>query len=284
MARYERMVILSGNANRPLAEAISRQVKRPLADALVSHFRDGESRVLLRDDVRGADVFIVQPTSPPVNHNVMELLVMIDAAKRASAGRITAVIPYYGYAKQEKKTSGREPISAKLVANLITTAGANRVLAIDLHAPAIEAARANAEAAGVGDRIRFEVRDVGEGIPGEYDLITCFDVVHDMPFPRQALPQIRAALAPGGSFFVLEFNFSDELRANIDHPFGLGSFGYGASVNYCMTTALAAGGEGTGTCMGERRLRALAAEAGFSEVRRLDFPQNPLNLIFEIKA
>jgi 2-polyprenyl-3-methyl-5-hydroxy-6-metoxy-1,4-benzoquinol methylase len=159
-----------------------------------------------------------------------------------------------------------------------------RLVGFDLHAPAIEAARANAAAAGVGDRIRFEVLDASEGIPGAYDLITCFDVVHDMPFPRQALPQIRAALAPGGSFFVLEFNFSDELRANIDHPFGLGSFGYGASVNYCMTTALAVGGEGTGTCMGERRLRAFAAEAGFSEVRRLDFPQNPLNLIFEIKA
>ncbi|HEY7033490.1 MAG TPA: class I SAM-dependent methyltransferase [Thermomicrobiales bacterium] len=160
---------------------------------------------------------------------------------------------------------------------------AARLVGFDHHAPAIEAARANAVAAGVGDRIRFEVLDAGRGIPGTYDLITCFDVVHDMPFPRQALPQIRAALAPGGSFFVLEFNFSDELQANIDHPFGLGSFGYAASVNYCMTTALAVGGEGTGTCMGERRLRAFAAEAGFSEVRRLDFSQNPLNLIFEIK-
>lgn len=138
MARFERMVILSGNANRPLSEAISRYVKRPLADALVSHFRDGESRVVLHDDVRGADVFIIQPTSPPVNHNVMELLVMIDAAKRASAGRITAVIPYYGYARQEKKTAGREPISAKLVADLIQRAGADRVLAVDLSNPAIE--------------------------------------------------------------------------------------------------------------------------------------------------
>ena len=159
-----------------------------------------------------------------------------------------------------------------------------RLVGFDLHAPAIEAARANAAAAGVGDRIRFEVLDAAEGIPGSYDLITCFDVVHDMPFPQRALPQVRAALAPGGSFFVLEFNFSDELQANIDHPFGLGAWGYAASVNYCMTTALAVGGEGTGTCMGERRLRAFATEAGFSEVRRLDFPQNPLNLIFELKA
>jgi SAM-dependent methyltransferase len=159
-----------------------------------------------------------------------------------------------------------------------------RLVGFDLHAPAIEAARANAEAAGVRDRIRFEVLDAAEGIPGSYDLITCFDVVHDMPFPRRALPQVRAALAPGGSFFVLEFNLSDDLQANIDHPFGLGAWGYGASVNYCMTTALAVGGEGTGTCMGETTLRALAAEAGFSEVIRLDFPQNPLNLLFEIRA
>jgi 2-polyprenyl-3-methyl-5-hydroxy-6-metoxy-1,4-benzoquinol methylase len=154
----------------------------------------------------------------------------------------------------------------------------------DLHAPAIEAARANADAAGISDRVRFEVLDAAQGIPGQYDLITCFDVVHDMPFPRLALPKIREALAPGGSFFVLEFNFSDDLQENIDHPFGIGAFGYGASVNYCMTTALAAGGEGTGTCLGERRLRAFAAEAGFTEVRLLDFPQNPFNLIFELKA
>lgn len=159
-----------------------------------------------------------------------------------------------------------------------------KLFGFDLHAPAIETARANAAAAGVGDRIQFEVLDAGQGIPGKYDLITCFDVVHDMPFPRQALPRIREALAEDGSFFVLEFNFSDDLQENIDHPFGMGAFGYSASVNYCMTTALAVGGEGTGTCMGERRLRAFAAEAGFREVRLLDFPQNPFNLIFEIKA
>jgi SAM-dependent methyltransferase len=161
---------------------------------------------------------------------------------------------------------------------------AARLVGFDLHAPAIEAARRNAEAAGVGDRVRFEVRDVAQGIPGSHDLITCFDVVHDMPFPRRALPQVRAALAPGGSLFVLEFNLSNELQANIDHPFGLGAWGYGASVNYCMTTALAVGGEGTGTCMGEAPFRTLAAEAGFSEVRRLDFPDNPFNIFFEAKA
>jgi 2-polyprenyl-3-methyl-5-hydroxy-6-metoxy-1,4-benzoquinol methylase len=159
-----------------------------------------------------------------------------------------------------------------------------RLVGFDVHPPAIEAARANAAAAGLGDRIRFEVLDVGEGIPGRYDLITCFDVVHDMPHPRQALRAIRQALTPGGSFFVLEFNFSDDLQENIDHPFGIGAFGYAASCNYCMTTSLAAGGEGTGTCMGERRLRQFAADAGFGEVRLLDFPHNPFNLIFELKA
>jgi SAM-dependent methyltransferase len=159
-----------------------------------------------------------------------------------------------------------------------------RFVGYDSHAPAIAAARANAEAAGVADRVRFEVLDAARGIPGAFDLITCFDVVHDMPRPIEALRAIRAALTPGGSFFVLEFNLSDDLQENIDHPFGMGAFGYAASVNYCMTTALAAGGVGTGTAMGERRFRAFAAEAGFGDVRRIDFPANPLNLFFEVKA
>ena len=159
-----------------------------------------------------------------------------------------------------------------------------KLVGCDIHPPAIEAARRNAEEAGPGDRIRFEVLDVTQGLPGDYDLITRFDVIHDLPHPRQALRAIRKALAPGGSFFVLEFNFSDDLQENIDHPFGIGAFGYAASVNYCMTTALAAGGEGTGTCMGERRLREFAAAAGFGRVTLLDLPQNPFNLIFELKA
>ncbi len=154
----------------------------------------------------------------------------------------------------------------------------------DFNPPAIEAARANAAEAGVGDRIRFEVLDAGDGLPATYDLITCFDVVHDMPHPIPALRAIREALNPGGSFFVLEFNFSSDLQENIDHPFGIGAWGYAASVNYCMTTALAAGGVGTGTCMGEARFREYAAAAGFTQVRRLDFPTNPLNLFFEAKA
>lgn len=138
MPAHERMVLMAGNANRPLADKIARQMKRHLADVLVSRFRDGETQVTIQTDIRDSDVFIIQPTAPPVNQNLMELLVMIDAAKRASAGRVTAVVPYYGYSRQEKKSRGREPISAKLVANLITIAGANRLLTVDLTNAAIE--------------------------------------------------------------------------------------------------------------------------------------------------
>lgn len=133
-----RFQVFSGNANRALADAISAELDVPLGRAFVGAFQNGETRVKLEENVRESDVFIIQPTCDPVNQNVMELLVMIDAVRRASAARITTVVPYYGYAKQEKKTSGREPISAKLVANLLTTAGADRVLAVDLHAAAIE--------------------------------------------------------------------------------------------------------------------------------------------------
>jgi len=135
---HDRLQVFSGHANPALADAICQHLTLPTGKAMVTCFRDGETRVRLEQNVRGADVFIVQPTCAPVNHNLMELLVMIDSVRRASADRITAVIPYYGYAKQEKKTAGREPISAKLVANLITTAGASRVLTVDLHASAIE--------------------------------------------------------------------------------------------------------------------------------------------------
>ena len=133
-----RLQLFTGNAHRALAAAIAHELEVPLGNALVGEFKNGETRVKLDENVRGSDVFVIQPTCHPVNQHLMELLLMIDALRRASAARITAVIPYYGYAKQEKKTTGREPISAKLVANLITTAGANRVVAIDLHAPAIE--------------------------------------------------------------------------------------------------------------------------------------------------
>ncbi len=138
MPAYERMILMAGNANRTLAHHIAQAVRRPLARVVVSRFRDGETQVLIEDDIRDADVFIVQPTAPPVNENLMELLILVDAARRASAGRITAVMPYYGYSRQEKKAQGREPITARLVANLLTVAGANRVLVVDLTNPAIE--------------------------------------------------------------------------------------------------------------------------------------------------
>ncbi|MBI2528565.1 MAG: ribose-phosphate pyrophosphokinase [Candidatus Rokubacteria bacterium] len=134
---YE-LKLFSGMANRPLAEEIAQQLHLPLGDADVSRFSDGEVYVQINENVRGQDVFVVQPTCPPVNDNLMELLVMIDAFKRASARRITAVLPYYGYGRQDRKVMPRVPISAKLVADLITAAGTHRVLAVDLHAGQIQ--------------------------------------------------------------------------------------------------------------------------------------------------
>jgi len=131
-------LIFSGNANRPLAEEIARHLGVAVGRALVSTFKDGETRVDVADSVRHGDVFIIQPTCPPVNDHLMELLIMMDAMHRASALQITAVVPYYGYSRQEKRSKGREPISAKLVANLMATAGADRLLTMDLTAPAIE--------------------------------------------------------------------------------------------------------------------------------------------------
>ncbi len=130
--------IFTGNANPTLAQAVADELGIPLGDILVGRFSDGEVRVQIRENVRGADVFIIQPTCPPVNENLMELLIMIDAFKRASAAKVVAVIPYYGYARQDRKVRPREPISAKLVANLLTVAGADRILSIDLHAGQIQ--------------------------------------------------------------------------------------------------------------------------------------------------
>ena len=130
--------ILGGNANPELAKAISAQLDVPLSTMEVGRFSDGEIRVMIAESVRGADVFVVQSTCPPTSENIMELLVILDGLKRASARRVTAVIPYYGYARQEKKIKPREPITAKLVADVITVAGANRVLTVDLHSPAIQ--------------------------------------------------------------------------------------------------------------------------------------------------
>ena len=132
------MAILSGNANLPLAKKISRYLGRPLAAAVVDNFADGEVKVALQDDVRGLDVFVIQPTCKPVNQHLMELLIIIDALRRASAERITAGIPYYGYARQDRKHEGRVPITAKLVANLLAKAGADRILTMDLHASQIQ--------------------------------------------------------------------------------------------------------------------------------------------------
>src|SRR6202023_1365151 len=132
------MKILTCNSNRPLAEAISAYLGIPLTKALVRRFSDMEIFVEIQENVRGEDVFVMQSTSFPANDHLMELLVTLDALKRASARRITAVIPYYGYARQDRKTSSRSPITAKLVANLITTAGAHRVLTLDLHAGQIQ--------------------------------------------------------------------------------------------------------------------------------------------------
>ena len=130
--------IFSGNANRPLAEEICRMIELPLGDATVTTFPDGESFVKINENVRGKDVFIIQPTCPPSNHHLVELLIMIDAARRASAQRITAVMPFYGYARQDRKDQPRVPITAKLVANLLVAAGANRVLTMDLHSQQIQ--------------------------------------------------------------------------------------------------------------------------------------------------
>jgi ribose-phosphate pyrophosphokinase len=132
------MKLLAGNSNRPLADAIAAFLGLPLTNATVQRFADMEVFVEIHENVRGEDVFVIQSTSYPANDNLMELLVCIDALKRASARRITAVVPYYGYARQDRKPGPRTPISAKLVANLITVAGANRVLTMDLHADQIQ--------------------------------------------------------------------------------------------------------------------------------------------------
>ena len=130
--------VFTGNSNPKLANQICNQLFKNLGDCTCAHFADGECSISVHEPVRGADVFIVQSTRKPVNDNLMELLVMIDAMRRASAGRITAVIPYFGYARQDRKAKSRDPISAKLVANLITAAGADRVLTMDLHAAQIQ--------------------------------------------------------------------------------------------------------------------------------------------------
>ena len=138
IAHGKNLKIFCGNSNRPLAEAICKELQLPLGNMECGNFSDGECFVSIYETVRGSDVFVIQSTCTPVNNNLMELLVMIDAFKRASAGRITAVIPYFGYARQDRKAKPRDPISAKLVANMLTVAGADRVLTMDLHANQIQ--------------------------------------------------------------------------------------------------------------------------------------------------
>jgi ribose-phosphate pyrophosphokinase len=133
-----KLKVFSGRANMPLAEKIARALGDTLGKITLHNFPDGEISVRIEEDVRGRDIYLVQPTCPPVNENLMELLVMLDSFKRASAARITAVLPYYGYARQDRKDVGRVPITAKLVADLLTVAGAHRVLALDLHAAQIQ--------------------------------------------------------------------------------------------------------------------------------------------------
>ena len=130
--------LISGGANPDLAAKIAKILDVPLTDPRLRHFPDGEINVKIEDSMRGHDVFVIQPTGPPVNEHLMELFIILDALRRASAGRVTAVVPYYGYARKERKTQPREPISAKLIANFITLAGADRLLLFDLHAEAIE--------------------------------------------------------------------------------------------------------------------------------------------------
>ena len=130
--------LIRGNANPDLADLIAGEIGVPVTDSRLRRFPDGEIDVKIEDSMRGHDVFVIQPTCQPVNENLMELFILLDALRRASAGRVTAVIPYYGYARKERKSQPREPISAKLVANIITLAGADRLLLLDLHAEAIE--------------------------------------------------------------------------------------------------------------------------------------------------
>jgi ribose-phosphate pyrophosphokinase len=138
MTSRRRLKIFTGNANPQLAEEIARYLGVSLGAAQVGRFSDGEIQVKINESVRGADVFIIQPTSSPVNENIMELLIMVDAVRRASARRITAVLPYYGYARQDRKTRARDPITAKLLANLLFASGARRVITMDLHAGQIQ--------------------------------------------------------------------------------------------------------------------------------------------------
>ena len=136
--RGGQMMVFAGNGCMSLAKKVVSQLDITLGDSSVTRFSDGEINMRINQTVRGADVFVIQSTAPPVNDNLMELLIMIDALRRSSAGRITAVVPYFGYARQDRRAKSHDPISARLVADLITKAGANRILSVDLHCPQIQ--------------------------------------------------------------------------------------------------------------------------------------------------
>jgi len=138
MGRTDNLKLFAGTGNPGLAKAVADYLRLELGDLRISRFSDGETYVKFNESVRGVDAFVIQPTSPPVDSNLVELLILMDALRRASADRITAVIPYYGYARQEKKDAPREPITAKMVADILTAAGANRIVTMDLHAEAIQ--------------------------------------------------------------------------------------------------------------------------------------------------
>ena len=150
--------VFTGNANRPLAAMICQHLQIPLGDAVVGRFSDGEISVEFRENVRGKDVYVIQPTSIPCNEHLLELLIMIDALKRASARCITAVVTYYAYARQDRKTAPRTPISAKLLADLITTAGAQRMLTMDLHSGQIQGFFTSQSAYRVSRSVRLEAK------------------------------------------------------------------------------------------------------------------------------
>ena len=187
------MKIIACNSSKSLAEKISKHIDVPLADASVRTFNDREIFVEINENIRGEDVFIIQSTSHPANDHLMELLITIDAARRGSAKRITAVIPYYGYARQDRKTGPRTPITAKLVANLITSAGADRVLTMDLHAGQIQ---------GFFDipldnifSVRPIIDDVKERFNGNKDLVVASPDVGGVVRARAFAKRLEAGLA-----------------------------------------------------------------------------------------
>ncbi|MFT5152264.1 MAG: ribose-phosphate pyrophosphokinase, partial [Planctomycetota bacterium] len=138
MSYHDEITLIAGNAHAELADSISKELGIPLADAHVGRFPDGEVDIKVNEDIRGRDVFVLQPTCPPVNENWIELLLLLDTLRRSSAGRITAVMPYYGYARKDRKDEGRVPISAKVVANTLLVSGADRLVTVDMHAAQIQ--------------------------------------------------------------------------------------------------------------------------------------------------